>query len=262
MNRFVGKTVIITGAAGGIGQQLCRCFCDEGASVGAIDRSEKLGEFAEELSRSGHRIASIIGDIGNPQDMKSAFRSLQKDLGPCDVLINNAGYSGAATLDSTTEDIWSSDLNGNLNGAYFCARNVIDGMKSKGGGAIVNIGSVNGNAAFGDPAYSAAKAGLTSLTRSLAMEYGRFGIRANIICPGTVRTPIWDHRIAKNPEIFEQLVRWYPLRRVADPIDIAKAALFLASDDAAAISGAMLPVDCGLSAGNIVMTRELTVSDL
>jgi NAD(P)-dependent dehydrogenase (short-subunit alcohol dehydrogenase family) len=117
-------------------------------------------------------------------------------------------------------------------------------------------------AALGDPAYSAAKAGLISFTKTLALEYGRHGIRANAICPGTVRTQIWNHRIAKNPEIFEQLMRWYPLQRIADPIDIVRTAMFLASEDAAAITGAMLPVDCGLSAGNLVMTREITLSDL
>jgi NAD(P)-dependent dehydrogenase (short-subunit alcohol dehydrogenase family) len=150
---------------------------------------------------------------------------------------------------------------GNLNGAYHCVAAALDGLKASGRGAIVNIGSVNGLASLGDPAYSAAKAGLISFTRSLAVEYGRYGIRANIICPGTVRTPIWEHRIARKPAILAGLTRWYPLGRIAEPKDIAKAAAFLASDDAAAITGAMLPVDCGLSAGNIVMSRELTLED-
>ncbi|MEQ8699717.1 MAG: SDR family oxidoreductase, partial [Bauldia litoralis] len=109
--------------------------------------------------------------------------------------------------------------------------------------------------------YSAAKAGMISLTKALAMEYGRFGIRANIVCPGTVRTPIWEHRVEKSPEILTELGKWYPLGRVANPIDIARAVGFLASDDAAAITGVVLPVDCGLSAGNIVMTREITLED-
>jgi NAD(P)-dependent dehydrogenase (short-subunit alcohol dehydrogenase family) len=134
-------------------------------------------------------------------------------------------------------------------------------MQAKGGGAIVNVGSVNGLSTFGDPAYSAAKAGMVSLTQSMAMEYGRYGIRVNIVCPGTVRTPIWQHRVDREPEILTKLGKWYPLGRVADPIDIAKAVGFLASDDAAAITGVVLPVDCGLTAGNIVMTRELTLED-
>lgn len=262
MSSFENRTVLVTGAAGGIGRELCIQFARAGAQIAALDRNEDVMAFAEELTKTGHTITARTADIGNADQTSAAISALREELGPIHVLINNAGYSGAGSMKETTEEIWTSDINSNLNGAYFCTRNVIDDMKSLDGGAIVNIGSVNGIAALGDPAYSAAKAGIISFTKSVALEYGRFGIRANVICPGTVRTPIWDHRIKRNPEIFEQLVRWYPLRRVADPIDIAKTALFLASDDAAAISGAMLPVDCGLSAGNIVMTRELTLSDI
>jgi NAD(P)-dependent dehydrogenase (short-subunit alcohol dehydrogenase family) len=103
---------------------------------------------------------------------------------------------------------------------------------------------------------------MISLTQALAIEYGRFGIRANIVLPGTVRTPVWDYRIEKNPEILDQLVKWYPLRRIVDPIDIARAVAFLASDAAGAITGAVLPVDCGLTAGNIQMTREITLEEM
>jgi NAD(P)-dependent dehydrogenase (short-subunit alcohol dehydrogenase family) len=134
-------------------------------------------------------------------------------------------------------------------------------MQAKGGGAVVNISSVNGLSTFGDPAYSAAKAGMISLTQSMAMEYGRFGIRVNAVCPGSVRTPIWQHRVDREPEILTKLQRWYPLGRVVEPSDIAKAVAFLASDDAAAITGAVLPVDCGLTAGNLVMTREITLEE-
>jgi NAD(P)-dependent dehydrogenase (short-subunit alcohol dehydrogenase family) len=134
-------------------------------------------------------------------------------------------------------------------------------MKARQAGVIINIGSVNALSALGDPAYSAGKAGMVSLTQALAMEYGRYGIRANIVCPGTVRTPIWEARVRRNPEVLTQLRRWYPLGRVVEPVDIANAVGFLASDAAAAITGITLPVDCGLTAGNIVMSRELTLED-
>ncbi len=136
---------------------------------------------------------------------------------------------------------------------------VLPGMQDRGRGTIVSVSSVNGLTTLGHPGYSAAKAGLISFTKSLAVEYGRYGIRANVICPGTVRTPVWNDRIRRKPEIFEELVKWYPLRRVVDPADLAKAAAFLASDDASAITGVVLPVDCGLMAGNIVMSSELTL---
>jgi NAD(P)-dependent dehydrogenase (short-subunit alcohol dehydrogenase family) len=132
-------------------------------------------------------------------------------------------------------------------------------MQQKRQGSIIAVGSVNGLSALGDPAYSAAKAGMISLTRSLALEYGRFGIRSNIVLPATVRTPLWDERAKKDPKVLATLMRWYPLGRIVEPIDVARVIGFLASDAAAAITGAALPVDCGLTAGNIVMARELTL---
>jgi NAD(P)-dependent dehydrogenase (short-subunit alcohol dehydrogenase family) len=135
-------------------------------------------------------------------------------------------------------------------------------MQAKGGGSIVAIGSVNGLMGFGDPAYSAAKAGMISLTKSLAMELGRYNIRANIVLPGTVRTPLWDRKAGAEPTTLETLRKWYPLGRIVEPLDVARAVAFLASDAAAAITGTSLVVDCGLTAGNIVMTRELTIQDI
>jgi NAD(P)-dependent dehydrogenase (short-subunit alcohol dehydrogenase family) len=134
-------------------------------------------------------------------------------------------------------------------------------MKARRAGVIVNIGSVNGLSALGDAAYSAGKAGMISLTKSLALEFGRYNIRVNIVCPGTVRTPIWDKRAARNPEVLKQLTRWYPLGRIVEPIEVMRAVAFLASDAASAITGVVLPVDCGLTAGNVVMARELTLEE-
>ncbi|MEX1180877.1 MAG: SDR family oxidoreductase [Cucumibacter sp.] len=261
MADFDGRVVLITGAAGGIGQELARQFGNRGAAVAALDRKDDVVGFVETLTRAGIAAAAAIADIGVADQVRQAVERLRAALGPIGVLINNAGFSEQPTLEKTTPASWQSDVNGNLNGAFNCAHAVLADMKSAGAGAIVNIASVNGLMALGDPAYSAAKAGLINFTKSLAMEYGRFGIRANVICPGTVRTPIWDHRIERNPEILKQLARWYPLRRIAEPADIAKAALFLSSDDASAITGATLPVDCGLTAGNIELTRNLTLED-
>jgi NAD(P)-dependent dehydrogenase (short-subunit alcohol dehydrogenase family) len=118
-------------------------------------------------------------------------------------------------------------VNANLNGAYNCAQAVLPAMKERRAGVIVNIGSVNGLWALGDAAYSAGKAGMISLTRSLAQEYGRYNIRANIVCPGTVRTPIWDERASRNPDVLRQLQRWYPLGRIVEPIEVMRAVAFL-----------------------------------
>ncbi len=258
---FEGKVVAITGAAGGIGQSLCRHFGGQGAVIAAIDKSVALDAFADELNNSGIRTAHVIADIGDREAVAAAFASLSSAVGTIDILVNNAGFSSHPTFARTTPDSWQHEVNGNLNGYYYCAHAVLDNMKAKGGGAIVAIGSVNGLGALGDPAYSAAKAGLISLTKSLALEYGRFNIRSNIVLPGTVRTPLWERRAAKDPTVLETLRKWYPLGRIVDPDDVARAVAFLASDAAAAITGAALPVDCGLSAGNIVMARELTLED-
>jgi NAD(P)-dependent dehydrogenase (short-subunit alcohol dehydrogenase family) len=254
---FKGKVVAVTGAAGGIGQSLCRYFASEGASIAALDKSPSLNEFAAELAKEKVSIDHVVADVSDPTAMADAFQQ----IGAVDILINNAGFSDHPTFAKTDPQGWAYDVNGNLNGAYNCAHAVLPGMKERGGGSIVAIGSVNGLSGFGDPAYSAAKAGLISLTRSLAMEYGRYNIRANIVLPGTVRTPLWDRKAGKDDKTFERLRKWYPLGRIVEPIDVARAVGFLASDSAAAITGASLVVDCGLTAGNIVMTRELTIQD-
>jgi NAD(P)-dependent dehydrogenase (short-subunit alcohol dehydrogenase family) len=256
---FDNKIVAVTGAAGGIGESVCRHFGSLGATVAALDKSKGVTPIVEALRKEGVKGAAAVVDIGNADQVEAGFAELAAALGPIDILINNAGFSAHPSLDRTTPETWRDDINGNLNGSYNCAHAVLPAMKARRSGAIVNIGSVNGLYALGDPAYSAAKAALISFTKALAMEYGRFGVRANIILPGTVRTPLWEERAARNPKILSELVRWYPLGRIVDPIDVARGAAFLASDAAAAITGVVLPVDCGLTAGNIVMARELTL---
>jgi NAD(P)-dependent dehydrogenase (short-subunit alcohol dehydrogenase family) len=259
---FSGKVVAITGAAGGIGQELCRHFGREGARIAALDRSAAVLDFAANLHEDGIVTEAAVVDIGDAKAVAAAFAKLTATLGPVDILVNNAGVSKNPALDGTTPEGWVGDINSNLNGAYNCAYAVLPAMKARRAGVIVNIGSVNGLSALGDAAYSAAKAGMISLTRSLALEFGRYGIRANIVCPGTVRTPIWDHRVALNPHVHEELRKWYPLGRIVEPAEVARAVAFLASGAASAITGVVLPVDCGLTAGNLVMARELTVEEI
>ncbi len=258
---FQGKVVAITGAAGGIGQSLCRYFLDAGAKIAAIDKSEHVAGLAAELKAPAGLMEPAVADIGDAAQVARAFAALVAALGPIDVLVNNAGGSDHPTLAATDPAGWQREINTNLNSAYNCAHAVIPGMKARGAGVIIAVGSVNGLSALGDAAYSAGKAGMISLTRSLAQEYGRYGIRSNIVLPGTVRTPLWQKRAAKDPKVLETLKRWYPLGRIVEPEDVAQAVGFLASDAAAAITGVALPVDCGLTSGNIVMTRELTLEE-
>ena len=259
MPDFAGKVAMITGADGGIGQVLCRHLAARGAAIAALDKRASVAEFAAGLMTDGVRAHAAVADVADADAVRTAVAGIEAALGPIDVLVNNAGFAERESLEKTTAETWRTDIEGNLNGAYHCTAAVLPQMTERSAGAIVNISSVNGLTSLGHPAYGAAKAGLISYTKSVAMEYGRLGIRANAICPGTVRTPIWASRVERRPEVFERLVKWYPLGRVAEPEDIAKAVAFLASDDAAAITGAVLNVDCGLMAGNIVMTRELTL---
>ena len=171
-----------------------------------LDRSEAVtdirrsGSGARGSHRGGRRRHRRTGSGGRPRS-----RGLPRLLGPIDILINNAGVSSNPSLERTTPEGFRDDVNANLNGAYNCAHAVLPDMKARRSGAIVNIGSVNGLAALGDAAYSAGKAGLISLTQALALEFGRYNIRANIVCPGTVRTPLWNERAARNPEVLTQL---------------------------------------------------------
>lgn len=258
---FDKKIVAITGAAGGIGQELSRHFGREGAIIYAIDKKHDVNSFAIELAAEGITAHPLVCDISIASNVSSGFGKLMADFGDVDILINNAGYSNHPTIAKTNPADWESEINGNLNGAFNCVHAVLPGMQKKGKAAIITVGSVNGLSALGDPAYSAAKAALISMTKAIAMENGRYGIRANIVLPGTVRTPIWNARAAKDPEILKKLIRWYPLARIVEPSDVANAVAFLASDLASAITGVELPVDCGLTAGNIVMSRELTLED-
>lgn len=254
---FAGKTIAITGAAGGIGQWLCRFFGEAGATIAALDRSEAVLELKDKLGKDGIVVRPAVVEVSDAAAVKAAFAG----FGDVHVLINNAGGALRATLAGTDPADWVADMDSNLNGAYACAHAVLPGMVARRAGNIVNVGSVNGLAALGHPAYSAAKAGLISMTRSLAQEYGRYGIRANIVLPGTVRTPVWDERKAKDPNVLQTLERWYPMGRIVEPEEVARVIAFLASDLASAVTGAAIPVDCGLMSGNIVMARELTLED-
>lgn len=201
---FAGKTIAITGASGGIGQFLCRHLGEEDATIAAIDRSDRVLELPEGLAKAGIGVKSAVVDIADAHAVRRAFDS----LGDVHILISNAGVSRHSTLAKTDTAGWQADVAANLNGAFACAHSVLPQMVERRGGNIVTVGSVNGLAALGDPAHSAAKAGMISMTRSIAQEYGRYGIRANIVLPGTVRTPIWDERKAKDPHVLRTLERW------------------------------------------------------
>lgn len=254
-----GKVAVVTGSGHGIGRTIATRLAEQGAAVCVLDIEPELtAETTALLRAAGHRVESALSDITDFPAVQAAMDGFEAALGPIDLLVNNAAYTDAGDIATISLEDWHREVEVNLNGPYHCLRAVLPGMKSRGRGVVVNIASVNGVRFFGNPAYSAAKAGIINLTQSVASEYGKHGIRCNAVLPGSVRTQnaSWEIRIRKDPQVFEKLARWYPLGRVAEPDDVAKAVSFLASDDAAYITGASLPVDGGLLAGMNVMIEE------
>lgn len=262
--RLAGKVALVTGAVGGIGTAIVDVFLREGAAVILCDRkAEDVEARVAALREAGAKAFAAAASIVDGAALATAVGRAVADAGDLDVIVANASTGNHTTsLRTTDAATWREDIADNVTGQFNTIACGIERMKARGRGSIVLVGSVNGLATFGNPAYSAAKAALVSYTKSMATEYGPFGIRANIVCPGTVRTPAWTRRVAKKPEIFESLRKWYPLGRVAEPADVAEAVAFLASDAAGFISGAVLPVDGGLMAGNRIMTGELTLDPI
>ena len=256
--RLAGKMALITGGGSGIGQAIARRFAAEGAGVAVVDLvAARARETVRLIELDQGQAFAIQADVSRSADVRRMAAEAIRALGQVDVLVNNAAIPSQDGLVNVDEDNWDLSLAVTLKSQFLCCKALLPGMIERGSGSIVNISSVNGLMGLGDEPYSAAKAGVINLTQNLAVAYGPRGVRANVICPGTVRTPIWDERLRKNPRVFDELAPWYPLGRVAEPEDVANAALFLASDEAAFVTGATLLVDGGLMAGSYRMAREL-----
>lgn len=256
--RFQSRVAIITGSGSGLGRVLAHSFAAEGAAVVVADVVEQRATtVADEISEAGGRSLAQTADVTNAADVEAMVEAARETFGSVDILVNNAAKATDADFLEVSEKAWDEDVAIALKGSFLCSQAVLRDMTENRSGVILNISSVNAFAYFGNEAYSAAKAGILNLTRSLAVRYGPFGVRVNAIAPGTLRTPAWEQRRQKDPDVFDRVAKWYPLGRIGEPEDVAGAALFLASDEAAWISGAVLPIDGGLTAGNMEMAREI-----
>ena len=249
--RFSNRRAVVVGGAGGIGGAVVERLAHEGAHVVVVDR---------EPART-HALAAAVGGTALVGDMAVAgdVARLVAAVGAVDVLVLSTLSVTSDDLVRTDEAAWRADLEGTLHPAFLCARALLPGMIERGRGAIVNISSVNADSYIGNEAYSAAKAALDSLTRSIATRYGRHGIRCNSVAPGTIATAAWNARLDREPDLLDRLARWYPVGRIGTPAEVAAAVAFLASDEASFITGVTLRVDGGLLAGLGLMAEELLV---
>ena len=245
--RLVDKVAVVTGAGRGIGRAVAARFAAEGASVVVNDVDATRGEeAASEITGVGGEAASVCADVSDEDAVVELFDQASSRYGGVDVLVNNAVCAASHIVD----DDWQPTIDVVLKGTRSCSMAALEAMRTRRGGSIVNVASVNGLIGLqGIHVYSAAKGGVIAMTRSMAVEHGKDAIRVNAICPGTIRTEVWDPILQEQPDLMRQYADLYPLGRVGSPADVANCALFLASDEASWITGAVITVDGGLTAG-------------
>ena len=239
------RVVLVTGAASGIGREIAERFVREGARVTGFDRA---GDVA------------ITGDVRSPADVERAVATVVDAEGRIDVLVNSAGVREIGDVYTMATDEWDNVIAVNLSGTFYCCQAAAQRMRATGGGAIVNISSVGGLIGLAHrPAYTAAKHGVVGLTKSLARDLGPAGIRVNAICPGLIRTPLTEQYFAE--AAFEEgLQTVVPQGRAGVPADVADAAVYLASDQSAYVSGIALTVDGGWLAEKSFAAGEAAAS--
>lgn len=251
MIEFRGRRVIITGAGGGVGQSLTRRFADLGADVVACD-VEGADLSAAHIAEHHHF------DLRDAAGLADAAAQIIAGGAPS-VVISNAGWTRQDTMAATTPDGITDELDRNFTGAALFTYALLPAMRQAAGDrAFVFVSSVNALTHHGNPAYSAAKAALLAWMRALAVEEGRYGIRANGVIPASIRTKAWDHRLASDPSMMDRLSQIYPLRRIVTTDEVANAVAFLGSTAASGITGTTLTVDAGLMAGNLPFLDIIT----
>jgi NAD(P)-dependent dehydrogenase (short-subunit alcohol dehydrogenase family) len=270
MGRLEGKVAIITGGASGIGASTAKLFIEEGASVHIADvQDEKGATLAEEL---GSRSEYLRADVSQESEVAALVARVVEIHGRLDCMFNNAGIAGpTGSIESVNVADFDEAVGVLLRGVFLGIKHAAPVMTRQGSGSIVNTASVAGlRTGYGNHVYSAAKAGVIQLTRSVAMELGESGVRVNCICPGFIPTsmigrarglPIHE-AYGKLNEIKESFTKVQPLRRPGDPADIAKAALWLASDDSSFVNGHALVVDGGVTGGRMWSDYQEVIAGL
>ena len=246
--KLKNKVAIITGAASGIGRAIAELFAIEGAMIVVADLNETGGKETVEMVRErGGYALYIETDVSKAREVENMIKQAMEKYGRIDILVNNAGMEGRSALTADyPEDEWDRVLAVNLKSVFLCSKYVIPEMFKNCQGVIVNVASIAGMVAFPKaPAYGASKAGVIALTRAMAIEYAPNNIRVNCICPGMIRTPMLERSTKGSLDAEMKLIREEPMGRIGKPEEIAKAALYLASDDSSYVTGSALVVDGG-----------------
>lgn len=254
--RLTDKVAVITGAASGIGRASALLFAREGARVVVADIQEREGRgTVDAIQASGGQGTFVRCDVSRGAEVRELFASTRARYGRLDVLFANAGVGGFAThLAEIAEERWQRLIDVHLTGAFLSLKYGIPLLIAAGGGSAILTASIGGLAAFpGSAAYSAAKGGIIAMARTAAIEYADRGVRVNAICPGYIQTPLSGGRLpeAERAAFYAKLAADTPMKRIGLPEDVARLALFLASDESAYVTGLAIPVDGGVVAGNI-----------
>jgi sorbitol-6-phosphate 2-dehydrogenase len=253
--RLDNKVAVITGGGSGIGAAIGRAFAQEGAAVALTDvHFQAAQEIAAEIAHVGGRVGAWVFDVSDRPAVEQAADAIEQQLGPIDIWVNNAGVSSIVPFLDCSEELWDETLRINLKGAFTGCQAAIRRMLPRRRGAVVNMSSQSGKVGNSHhAAYCASKFGLIGLTQSLAVEFARDGIRVNALCPGVVMTPLWDEMLgdyARNRNLKPEEVRPYmeqriPMGRLCTPEDVARTAVFLASDDSDYLTGQAINVSGG-----------------
>ena len=249
-----GRVAVITGGGSGIGQAIAFKFAGQGALIRILDVNEPAAAATcQRIAAAGGTASAHFCDVTNQADVMARFNELFSGE-RVHILINNAGISHIGTVESTTPDDFDRVVRVNIKGFYNCMRAVVQHMKTSGGGVILNMASIAGSAGLADRfAYSMSKGAVIAMTYSVARDYLAHNVRCNCISPARVHTPFVDDYLRKTypgrePEMFAKLAKAQPIGRMAEPAEVASLALYLCSDEAASITGALLPIDGGWTA--------------